>query len=110
MTNGGPIMTLRECMEAEEDAPGTRTEPVQAALVFCGYCHAPFDPQGLPKRFCKPAHRAAYRRDVGLQGRVASNVQLMHGRISVTIHFPAEAKEMAQALLKGTIVWAGKMP
>lgn len=91
-------------------APRTRTDGPQGEMTVCGYCHALFPPGKAGKRFCCPKHRAAYYREVGLQGRVASNVQLMHGRISVTIHFPPEAKDMAQELLKGSIVWAGKQP
>lgn len=94
--------------------PGTRSQAPaeQLELIPCAWvgCRELFTPRFPGQKFHAGKCRAAYRRHVGLQGRVASNVQLMHGRVSVTIHFPAESAQMAQALAKGSIVWAGIEP
>jgi len=60
-----------------------------------------FTPRYEGQRFHSPKCRAAYSREVGLQGTAVSITKLKGGRVSVVMHFPAEAEAKALAISKG---------
>ena len=74
----------------------------QPEMIPCAYqrCGLAFAPAKAGQIFHSAKCRAAYAREVGLRGEVASVVKLMGGRVSVTFHFPAEAEARALALQK----------
>lgn len=86
------------------EAPVRVQEPEQKEIVICPSCRCPFSQKRPTQRFCSGVCKATYARDVGMQGRVASVTKLMHGRVSVTIHFEAgPAADRAMALEKGDL-------
>ena len=60
-----------------------------------------FTPRHEGQHFHSAKCRAAYSREVGLQGEAASIVKLKGGRVSVVFHFPVEAEAKALAISKG---------
>lgn len=68
-----------------DSPPRTRTDTAQGTMIPCACCHTLFAPKVPAQRFCKPAHRAAYAREVGIVGTLVSSRRLRR-RISVTIH------------------------
>lgn len=112
--HGGPIMTLRECMEAEESpsqpVAATRRQPLQMEMRECPYCKVMFQPKRPRQGFCKRQCGKWYHEDVGTEGVVAGVTRIKRG-VSIVLHFAnGPAAERAVMLLKGEIVRAITKP
>ncbi len=75
--------------------------------VACGYCLTPFTPRKAWQKFCSTACRTednARRAADGMRGRVASIRPMKGGRVSMVVHFAADAREQALKLEPGKTV------
>lgn len=96
-------------MTAEPTRVRVQTD-IQSEMTPCAYCHGLFAMRKPGQHFCKAACRAAYSRETGLQGRVASVTRLLRG-VSVVLHFQdGPAAEKAITLKKQQIVSVVREP